>query len=122
MNPPRDRLRFLRLAADRPGDLGRFRAAGRRPVSSGASRLIALKYLTRINRWTTLDGAPVALLQEATGGDLSLSLLWHDLLCGYGVSDVASLVFRDGFGCWGFLDLWRRTIGAIRRRRGGLAG
>jgi DNA-binding CsgD family transcriptional regulator len=70
-------------------------------------RLIALKYLTRINRWTTLHGAPVALLQEATGGDPSRSLLWRDLLCRYGVSDVASLVFGDQFGCWGFLDLWR---------------
>jgi DNA-binding CsgD family transcriptional regulator len=70
-------------------------------------RLIALKYLTRINRWTTLHGVPVALLQEATGGDPSRSLLWQDLLCRYGISDVASLVFRDRFGCWGFLDLWR---------------
>jgi hypothetical protein len=69
-------------------------------------RLIALKYLTRINRWTTLHGVPVALLQEATGGDPSRSLLWQDLLCRYGISDVASLVFRDRFGCWGFLDLW----------------
>jgi DNA-binding NarL/FixJ family response regulator len=25
----------------------------------------------------------------------------------YNVSDVASVVFRDRFGCWGFLDLWR---------------
>ena len=70
-------------------------------------RLIALKYLTRVNRWTALSGAPVALLQEATGGDLSRSLLWRDLLSRYGVGDVASLVFRDRFGCWGFLDLWR---------------
>lgn len=33
--------------------------------------------------------------------------LWRDLLCGYGVRDVATLVFADKFGCWGFLDLWR---------------
>ena len=50
---------------------------------------------------------PVALLREATAGDLSLSLLWRDLLSGYDVADMASLVFRDRFGCWGFLDLWR---------------
>ena len=37
--------------------------------------LIRLKYLTEVNRWTTLYGAPVALLQEATGGDPSRSLL-----------------------------------------------
>src|SRR5260221_1049305 len=69
--------------------------------------LIRLKYLTEVNRWTTLLGAPVALLQEATGGDPSRSLLWRDLLDGYGIGDVASLVFKDRFGCWGFLDLWR---------------
>lgn len=66
-----------------------------------------LKYLTDINRWTTLRSPPVALLREVTAGDLSRSLLWRDLLAGYGIADVASLVFRDRFGCWGFLDLWR---------------
>ena len=70
-------------------------------------RLIALKYVTRVNRWTTLHGAPVALLLKSTGGDRSRSRLWQDLLRHYGVSDVASVVFRDQFGCWGFLDLWR---------------
>ena len=25
----------------------------------------------------------------------------------YGVSDVASVVFRDRFGCWAFLEMWR---------------
>lgn len=69
-------------------------------------RLIRLKYLTRLNRWTTLR-APVALLSEASAGDLSRSLLWRELLCRYDVSDVASSVFRDRYGCWGFLDLWR---------------
>jgi DNA-binding CsgD family transcriptional regulator len=77
------------------------------PCLPQLSRLIGLKYLTDVNRWTTLHGAQVALLQEATGGDPSRSLLWRDLLDGYGISDIASLVFRDRFGCWGFLDLWR---------------
>ncbi len=69
-------------------------------------RLIRLKYSTPVNRWTTL-GAPVALLHEKTGGDLSRSLLWRELLGEYGVRDVASVVYRDRFGCWGFLELWR---------------
>ena len=25
----------------------------------------------------------------------------------YGIGDVASAVFADQYGCWGFLDLWR---------------
>jgi DNA-binding CsgD family transcriptional regulator len=70
-------------------------------------RLIRLKYLTEVNRWTTLQSAPVALLQEATSGEPSRSLLWRDLLASYVIGDVASLVFKDRFGCWGFLDLWR---------------
>ncbi|MGI9005387.1 MAG: response regulator transcription factor [Streptosporangiaceae bacterium] len=69
--------------------------------------LIRLKYLTEVNRWTTLRRNPVALLQEATAGDPSRSLLWRGLLSRYGVTDMASVVFRDRFGCWGFLDLWR---------------
>src|SRR6202035_3545176 len=75
-------------------------------------RLIRLKYLTGINRWTALASPPVALLREATAGDLSLSPLWRDLLSEYGVVDVASLVFWDSFGCWGFLDLWRAGTSA----------
>ncbi|RKS08241.1 LuxR family transcriptional regulator [Nocardiopsis sp. Huas11] len=71
-------------------------------------RLIRLKYLTPVNRWTALDAsAPVALLHEGTGGDPSHSLLWRELLSDYRIGDVASSVFRDRFGCWGFLDLWR---------------
>ena len=70
-------------------------------------RLIELKYRTGVNRWTSLGSEPVARLHEATGGDLSRSLLWRELLSRYGITDVASVVFRDQFGCWGFLDLWR---------------
>ena len=69
-------------------------------------RLIRLKYLTAVNRWTRLEG-PVALLSRATGGSPSRSLVWRELLSQYEVHDVASLVFADTFGCWGFLDLWR---------------
>src|ERR1022692_138958 len=71
-------------------------------------RLIRLKYLTPINRWTRLD-VPVALLRTATGDQPERSLVWRELLAKYGVADVASLVFRCRHGCWGFLDLWRST-------------
>jgi DNA-binding CsgD family transcriptional regulator len=74
-------------------------------------RLIRLKYLTKINRWTRLD-APVALLRAATGERRERSLVWREMLASYGVNDVASLVFRDRFGCWAFLELWRTDSGA----------
>ena len=69
-------------------------------------QLIMLKYLTPINRWTQMKG-PVARLYEGTGARLECSLVWNSLLSRYGVTDVASVVFRSRQGCWGFLDLWR---------------
>jgi DNA-binding CsgD family transcriptional regulator len=74
-------------------------------------RLIRLKYMTAVNRWTGLNG-PVALLRAATGGERDQSLLWREMLRDYGVDDIASLVFRDRFGCWAFLELWRMGAGA----------
>jgi DNA-binding CsgD family transcriptional regulator len=74
-------------------------------------RLIRLKYLTEVNRWTTLDSS-AATLRETTSGELSRSRLWRELLGSYGIVDMASCVFRDRFGCWGFFDLWRTGAGA----------
>lgn len=68
-------------------------------------RLIQLKYSTKTNRWTGLTA--VGRLHADTGGHLEDSLVWRELLSRYDVADVASVVFRDRFGCWGFLDLWR---------------
>jgi DNA-binding CsgD family transcriptional regulator len=77
------------------------------PSLAELPRLIRLKYLSTVNRWTVLDDPPVSTLHARTGGDLTKSTLWRELLSNYDVGDVASAVFRDQFGCWGFLDLWR---------------
>lgn len=69
--------------------------------------LVRLKYLTPINRWTALSTNSAATLLGATEGDRSRSRIWRELLVDYGVDDVLSIVFRDQYGCWGFLDLWR---------------
>jgi DNA-binding NarL/FixJ family response regulator len=69
-------------------------------------QLIRLKYLTAVNRWTGLPRGTVSLA-AATGGELSRSLMWRELLHRYQVTDIASSVYRDRFGSWGFLDLWR---------------
>ncbi len=74
-------------------------------------RVIRLKYLTPLNRWTRLD-VPVALLRATTGDQPERSLVWREMLAQYGVTDVASLVFRCRYGCWGFLDLWRGPAGS----------
>ena len=79
------------------------------PCLTELPRLIRLKYLTAVNRWTQLR-TPVALLAEVTRGDLSRSLVWRELLHGYNKVDVALGVFRDGYGCWGFLELWRNSM------------
>ena len=72
---------------------------------------IRLKYATTVNRWTSLLRArsPVGRLDDATGGDLRRSQLWQELLQPFGISDIASVVFGDKHGCWGFLDLWRQA-------------
>jgi len=81
-------------------------------------RLIGLRYRTTVNRWTSLTGA--ASLAQATGGDLGESLVWREMLRHYDVGDIATVVFRDGFGLWGWVDLWRSaeappfTAGEIR--------
>jgi DNA-binding CsgD family transcriptional regulator len=73
-----------------------------------------LRYLTRVNRWTDLMDARrrSALLLEATDGRPELSALWRNCLCDLGVVDVAAMVCYDRFGCWAWLDLWRREPAA----------
>lgn len=70
--------------------------------------LIRLKYLTPVNRWTRLPTSGCATLQQATFGRPERSLLWREHLAGLDIVDVASVVFTDRFGWWGFMDLWRR--------------
>lgn len=77
------------------------------PELRDLQRLIALKYRTRVNRWTDLPPGRAHLLSTATGGRPDRSLLWRELLSTYGVVDVASMSFCDRYGSWGFLDLWR---------------
>lgn len=88
--------------------------------------LIRLKYLTPVNRWTRLPTSGAAGLQQVTGGRPERSLLWREHLAGLGVRDVASIVFADRFGCWGFLDLWRHdgvfTDGEVAALAAGRAG
>lgn len=89
---------------------------GSAPLAEGPSLadlpvLIRLKYLTATNRWTSLESDASATLVSATGGDPSKSQFWEGLLERYSIDDVASVVFRDQHGCWGFLDLWRRGGG-----------
>jgi DNA-binding CsgD family transcriptional regulator len=74
-------------------------------------RLVRLKYATETNRWTSL--ATVGRLSADTDGHPERSLVWRELLSAYGVSDLASVVQRDRFGCWGFLDLWRIGPGRL---------
>jgi DNA-binding CsgD family transcriptional regulator len=76
------------------------------PTLPELPRLIRLKYSTEVNRWTGLT-ASVACLHAVTDGHLERALVWRQLWSKYQVSDVASVVFRDRFGCWAFLDLWR---------------
>lgn len=76
------------------------------PQLSDLPRVIGLKYLSHANRWTGLP-ADRALSMRSAEGPPERNMLDHELLRGYGVTDIASLVFTDAYGCWGFLDIWR---------------
>jgi DNA-binding CsgD family transcriptional regulator len=71
-------------------------------------RLIALRYRSTVNRWTEMS-TTAASLEEATAGHPGLSVVWRDLLQAHGVGDVATVVFADPWGLWGWVDLWRST-------------
>lgn len=77
------------------------------PLLAELPRLVRLKYLSTVNRWTALSPTRVGLLHDVTDGHPDRSLLWRELLGPHGVGDVASAVFVDRYGCWGFLELWR---------------
>ena len=68
--------------------------------------IVRRRYLTTVNRWDRMD-TPVASLYQATEGDPTKSLLYREVLGPSGIGDIASIVFRDRFGIWAFLDLWR---------------
>jgi len=72
------------------------------PGVTDLARTIRLKYATPLNRWTTLAGV------AGLGDRAPTSPLWREVQQPLGVVDVASAVFRDAHGCWGFLDLWLR--------------
>jgi DNA-binding CsgD family transcriptional regulator len=78
------------------------------PSLAAVPTVVRWKYLTATNRWTELPAGTAVTLLGATGGDRSKSRLWAEVLAGYGIDDIASAVLRDQYGCWGFLDLWRR--------------
>ena len=80
------------------------------PVVSDLSRVIRAKYLTTANRWTSLTpGVPATLVGSTGGGDRAGDDPWRSMIAVYGIRDVASMVLRDAVGCWGFIDLWRRS-------------
>jgi DNA-binding CsgD family transcriptional regulator len=66
--------------------------------------IIGAKYMTPVNRWTTL---PVDGCARLSDGDPARSTLWRTAVGEVPVADIMSAVMRDRFGCWGFLDLYR---------------
>ena len=69
--------------------------------------LTAVKYTTATQRWTTLDDVvTLATTPPSARGP------WHEFVLAHGVADVASMVLRDRYGCWGFVDLWSTGSGS----------
>jgi hypothetical protein len=93
------------------GDAGSSATVGEAAEGGQPGLQVGDRVLDVQGRWTGLPPGGAASLLAATGGDPARSRLWRELLTDYQVGDVASLVFRDRYGCWGFLDLWR--VGAV---------
>ena len=79
---------------------------------------VIVRPATRDPRQVPLDGQPVdepgagrrrhaRRLDRRPIGPVSDP--WCSMLSAYGIGDVASVVLRDAAGCWGFIDLWRRS-------------
>lgn len=68
-------------------------------------RLVRLKYASGVNRWTALETVGTVHLPAVR--DRAAGETWAGFLPRYGITDVASSVFRDRYGCWAWLDLWR---------------
>ncbi len=84
------------------------------PCADELPEIIRSKYLSPTNRWTSLTPGRAASLAgtgagERAGEPVAGEPGWRELLGRYGMRDVASVVFRDRSGCWGFLDLWRSS-------------
>ena len=77
------------------------------PCFTELPTLIRLRYASRFNRWTALHGATSVHLPDHLPPTGQGALDWCSFVSGYGISDIATAVFRDRFGCWGWLDLWR---------------
>jgi DNA-binding CsgD family transcriptional regulator len=77
------------------------------PALDELPTLIRLKYMSSVNRWTTLRTGEVATL-SAADSDMGAPP-WRQFVERHGIADVASTVLRDRYGCWGFLDLWRTS-------------
>ena len=50
---------------------------------------------------------PTASLHAATGGDLSRSRRWDEVLAPHGVGDMATVACRDELGTWGWMEAYR---------------
>ncbi len=68
---------------------------------------IRLKYGAGHHRWTQLAPDAVASGPPAPSPADPASEQWWAFLQARGIGDVASVVFADSYGCWGFLELFR---------------
>ena len=68
--------------------------------------LIRNRYLVEERHWANPLTHVVTTLAGASNGTLG-QRTWTEQLAVHGVTDVATMVLRDAYGCWGFIDLWR---------------
>ena len=70
--------------------------------------LIRWRYLTLVTRPDRMAAGCATSLRTATGSPEE-SPMWRHVQRDVGVVDTATVAFKDRYGMWGFLDLWRTT-------------
>ena len=84
------------------------------PVLADLPRVIG-EYLSTVNRWTSLQPGVAATLVGSHGNDRRDPDPWCSMLAIVRYPRRRGPVaLRDAFGCWGFIDLWRRSGTFVR--------
>ncbi|HZV52768.1 MAG TPA: helix-turn-helix transcriptional regulator [Candidatus Dormibacteraeota bacterium] len=85
-------------------------ATGDSPLHASQRRLFEIER-AEPDAWTPArlleSGRGISVLSQATGGDLSRSARWVELLRPYGIGDELRAVLVAGGTCWGTLTLYR---------------
>jgi DNA-binding CsgD family transcriptional regulator len=87
--------------------IGRICRGGPPPRELRLEALAAIRRAVGFDAYAWLVTDPETAVGSSPLADVPSLPRLPQLIREYQVTDIASSVYRDRFGCWGFLDLWR---------------